>query len=91
MGVIEHSIFPLFTLDGFRKVLRPGGMLYLEIPAPETSCHHERNPNHYSVFPKGCWRALLERSGFRIVGDADYSFTVPAGPDIYWGFYCTRP
>ena len=89
--VIEHSIFPLFTLDGFRKVLRPGGMLYLEIPAPETSCHHERNPNHYSVFPKGCWRALLERSGFRIVGDADYSFTVPAGPDIYWGFYCTRP
>ena len=88
--VIEHSVFPLFTLDGFRRVLRPGGMLYLEAPAPETSCHHERNPNHYSVFPKGCWRALLERSGFRIIGDADYSFVVPAGPDIYWGFYCIK-
>ena len=88
--VIEHSIFPLFTLEGFWKVLKPGGMLYLEAPAPETSCHHERNPNHYSVLPKGCWRALLERCGFKILGDVDYSFEVPAGPDVYWGFYCQK-
>lgn len=88
--VIEHSIFPLFTLDGFRRVLRPGGMLYLEAPAPETSCHHERNHNHYSVLPKGCWRSLLERSGFSMRGDADYSFEVTAGPDLYWGFYCLK-
>lgn len=88
--VIEHSIFPLFTLDGFRRVLRPGGMLYLEAPAPETSCHHERNPNHYSVFSKGSWRSLLERSGFKVLGDVDYSFDVPAGPDVYWGFYCLK-
>lgn len=88
--VIEHSIFPLFTLDGFSRVLRPGGMLYLEVPAPETSCHHERNPNHYSVFSKGSWRSLLERSGFKVLGDVDYSFEVPAGPDSYWGFYCLK-
>lgn len=88
--VIEHSIFPLFTLNEFSRVLRPGGMLYLEAPAPETSCHHERNPNHYSVLPKGCWRSLLERSGFKVLGDVDYSFDVPAGPDVYWGFYCKK-
>lgn len=88
--VIEHSIFPLFTLEGFRRVLRPGGILYLEAPAPETSCHHETNPNHYSVFPKGCWRSLLKRSGFQILGDVDYIFEVPAGPDVYWGFYCLK-
>jgi SAM-dependent methyltransferase len=88
--VIEHSIFPLFTLHGFNRVLRHGGMLYLEVPAPETSCHHERNPNHYSLFGKGCWRALIERSGFKILGDVDYSFEVPAGPDLYWGFYCQK-
>lgn len=88
--VIEHSLFPLFTIEGFCRVLRPGGFLYLEAPAPETSCHHERNPNHYSVLPKGCWRSHLERSGFAVLGDVDYSFEVPAGPDLYWGFYCVK-
>ncbi len=88
--VIEHSIFPLYTLCEFNRVLHPGGILYLEIPAPETACHHERNPNHYSVLPKGSWRSLLERSGFRILCDADYSFEVPAGPDVYWGFFCRK-
>jgi len=88
--VIEHSIFPLFTLNEFNKVLRNDGMLYLEVPAPETSCHHERNPNHYSVLSKGAWRSLIERSGFTIAAEVDYSFVVPAGPDTYWGFYCRK-
>lgn len=88
--VIEHSVFPLFTLHEFNRVLCSGGVLYLEVPAPETSCHHECNPNHYSVLNKGSWRSLIERSGFRILCDADYSFVVPAGPDVYWGFYCRK-
>lgn len=88
--VIEHSVFPFFTLHEFNRVLRPGGLLYLEVPAPETSCHHERNPNHYSVLTKGSWSSLLERSGFKILCNADYSFEVPAGPDVYWGFYCRK-
>lgn len=36
--VIEHSIFPYFTLTEFCRVLAPGGTLYLEVPAPETPC-----------------------------------------------------
>jgi len=88
--VIEHSVFPLFTLHEFNRVLRPGGFLYLEVPAPETACNHERNPNHYSVLTKGSWKSLIERSGFLIVADVDYSFEVPAGPDTYWGFYCVK-
>ena len=81
---------PLFTLEGFSTIPKPGGVLYLEAPAPETCFHHERNPNHYSVLPKGCWQALLEQSGFRVLEDVDYSFAVPAGADIYWGFYCRK-
>ncbi len=88
--VIEHSIFPLFTLHGFNRVIRPPGMLYLEVPAPETSCHHEQNPNHYSVLSKSNWRSLLERSGFKVIADVDYSFDVIAGSDLYWGFYCLK-
>jgi Flp pilus assembly protein TadD/ubiquinone/menaquinone biosynthesis C-methylase UbiE len=88
--VIEHSIFPYYTLSEFSRVLSFGGILYLEAPAPETPCHHEQNPNHYSVLSKGCWKTLLERCGFRIIGDVDYNFEVPVGPDLYWGFFCLK-
>lgn len=88
--VIEHSVFPYFTLSEFARVLTKGGMLYLEVPAPETSCHHETNPNHYSVLGRGAWTSLLGRCGFIISEDVRFDFTTPMGPDEYWGFICTR-
>jgi SAM-dependent methyltransferase len=88
--VIEHSIFPYFTLSEFARVITRGGLLYLEVPAPETSCHHERNPNHYSVLTQSSWTSLLERCGFSIVENADLKFTTGMGPDEYWGFICTK-
>lgn len=84
---LEHSIFPYFTLAGFKRVLRLEGMLYVEVPAPETSCHHERNPNHYSVLGKSMWCSLFERAGFALEEELDINFTVPAGPDLYWSFF----
>jgi len=88
--VIEHSIFPYFTLSEFARVLTKGGMLYLEVPAPETSCHHETNPNHYSVFGNGSWNSLLGRCGFTVCDNARFAFTTPMGPDEYWGFICNK-
>lgn len=88
--VIEHSIFPLFTLAGFHDVLNDNGVLYLEVPAPDTSCHHERNPNHYSVLGKSAWESLIEASGFEIVLATSYQFEVVVGADEYWGFYCRK-
>jgi ubiquinone/menaquinone biosynthesis C-methylase UbiE len=85
--VLEHSFMPHYTLTEFRRVLRPGGIMYLEVPAPDTLLH-ERNPNHYSVLGKTMWTALLERSGFGIVGATDYfGETVDGRSDEYWGFY----
>ena len=89
--VIEHSIFPYFTLAEFARVLTPGGMLYLEVPAPETSCHHETNPNHYSVLGRGAWISLLVRNGFVIRDEGSYSFPTPMGLDEYWGVICSKP
>ncbi len=88
--VIEHSIFPYFTLMEFARVLTPEGMLYLEVPAPETSCHHETNPNHYSVLGRGAWVSLLGRCGFTVRDEAKYSFTTGMGSDEYWGFICSK-
>lgn len=88
--VIEHSIFPLFTLHEYSRVMRDSGMLYLEVPAPDTACHHERNINHYSVLTKSAWTSLLERSGFSIRDFVSYRFRTMAGDDEYYGFYCMK-
>lgn len=87
---LEHSLFPLFTLAEIHRVMRPGGLLYVEVPAPDTSCRHETNPNHYSVFGKSAWLSLFAKAGFTLRNDIDMSYTVPAGPDLCWGFVLLR-
>jgi len=83
---LEHSIFPYFTLHEFWRVLRPGGWLYVEVPAPDTSCQHQQNRNHYSVLGKTMLANLLDRTGFHMREVLDITFRVPAGPDMYWAF-----
>ena len=87
--VVEHSIMPYYTLTEFRRVLRSGGVLYLEVPGANT-LGHERNLNHYSVLGHEMWMALLERSGFQVAETISYYLeTVEGAPgDEYWGFYC---
>ena len=84
--VIEHSIFPYFTLSEMFRLLKTGGVFYMELPAPGTSCKHETNPNHYSVLTKEMWLSLLHRIGFTEIRQNDISFNVPAGPDTYYAF-----
>ncbi len=87
---LEHSIFPFFTLSEFHRVLKPQGFLYVEVPAPNTSCHHENNPNHYSVLDKSMWLSLLTRSGFAVKNIYDINLPTMAGPDTYWAFTATK-
>lgn len=89
--VLEHSLFPLFTLAELFRVLRPGGVLYLEMPAPETACRHETNPNHYSVLGKRMWLELIRRAGFAGIEVLTLSFLTGLGPDTYWAFLQRRP
>lgn len=81
---------PFFTLFGFAAILQEGGFLYLEVPAPDTACHHEMNVNHYSVLTKSSWKSLLQRCGFSILWENDFEFKVPAGPDAYLMFVCQK-
>lgn len=87
---VEHSVMPFFTLYGFATILQEGGFLYLEVPAPDTACHHEMNVNHYSVLTKSSWKSLLQRCGFAILWENDFEFKVPAGPDAYLMFVCQK-
>lgn len=83
---LEHSIFPYFTLTELARVLKPGGWLYVEVPAPDTACSHQTNRNHYSVLGKSMLADLIQRCGFQIASILKINFTVEAGPDMYWAF-----
>jgi SAM-dependent methyltransferase len=61
---LEHSPFPMITLIEYNRVLRQGGMLYIEVPQPDCDRRHELNPNHYSIFGASMLAALLDRAGF---------------------------
>lgn len=88
--VLEHSVAPLFTLTEYRRILKPGGVAYVEVPAPDTSAHHEANPNHYSVLPASSWLQLFARAGFAVERSLEIKFIVPCGPDMYWSFLLRR-
>jgi SAM-dependent methyltransferase len=88
--VLEHSIAPAFTLSEYRRILRAGGHAYVEVPAPDTSAHHETNVNHYSVLPHSAWIALFARAGLAVDISRPIDLTVPCGPDLYWSFLLRR-
>lgn len=63
---LEHSPFPYFSLIEYNRVLRPGGVLYIEVPQPGCDRPHETNPNHYSILTRAMWLSLLQRTGFDV-------------------------
>lgn len=63
---LEHSPFPYFSLIEYNRVLRPGGVLYIEVPQPNCDRPHETNPNHYSIMGRAMWLSLLQRTGFDV-------------------------
>ena len=88
---IEHSIFPYFTLSEFYRVLKPGAVLYLEVPIPDTPCGHETNMNHYSVLNNVMWVSLINRTGFLNITRAEITVPLPVGTDTYWAFIGQKP
>ncbi len=88
--VLEHSPIPYFTLTEFNRVLKPGGVLYVEVPLPGTSCLHETNRNHYSVLTEGMWGSLITRAGFVVEEFRRFAIETPVGPDAYVSFICSK-
>ena len=84
---LEHSLFPFFTLHEFKRVLKPNGVLYVEVPAPNTKNNNEHNTQHFSVFLDQQWVSLIRRSGFKLIsGIAMKIGTI----DIYYRFIAKK-
>ena len=88
--VLEHCIAPFFTLAEYRRLTKPEGRAYVEVPAPDTPAHHEANRNHYSVLTNSAWLSLFQRAGFAVERRMEHAFNAVCGPDLYWGFLLRR-
>ena len=87
---LEHSVYPLFTLLEFNRVLKMGGKLYVEVPAPDLERRHEFNNNHFSVMGTVMWQALFQRTGFSIdiSHEINLSLQVTEQKEIPEKFFC---
>ena len=76
---LEHSPYPLFTLFEFQRVLKPGGQMFIEVPAPdnERTYMHEFNPNHYSILGNRMWQGLFNKAGFELFSYWIYDINLP--------------
>lgn len=79
--VIEHVEAPRKLLVECRRLLRPGGLLWLETPNIECVGHRKfgRNwrglevPRHLTIFSRASLVALLHGAGFSMVHDAPWA------------------
>lgn len=71
---LEHSPYPIFSLMEYNRVLKQGGKIYIEVPAPDCERQHEWNLNHYSILGHNQLAALLVRCGFNIDSFKDFAF-----------------
>jgi SAM-dependent methyltransferase len=78
---LEHSPYPIFSLMEYNRVLKQGGKIYIEVPAPDCDRKHEFNLNHYSIFGHNQLAALIQRTGFGIDVFKDFSFNLTVGQD----------
>ena len=61
---LEHSAWPYLTLMEFNRIMKKGGRMYIEMPAPGGDRKLEHWQNHYSVMGREMWGSLMVRSGF---------------------------
>ena len=82
---LEHSPYPLLTLLEFHRILKPGGIAYIEMPSPECTRALEEYSNHYAIMGHRQWRALMLRAGFNTLDIGELKFSITnnqTGDDI---------
>jgi SAM-dependent methyltransferase len=78
---LEHSPYPIFSLMEYNRILKQGGKIYIEVPAPDCDRKHETNLNHYSILGSTQLAALIDRTGFTINAFNTLEFDLAVGQD----------
>lgn len=100
---LEHSIMPYFTLQEMRRVSKPGGIIYIELPANDSRAVHEVNINHYSIHTKTMWVELFNRIGLKVLDHFEINIDgikildlvahedIDKDVDMFWSFFLRNP
>jgi SAM-dependent methyltransferase len=92
---LEHSPYPIFSLMEYNRVLKQGGKIYIEVPAPNGERKHEMNLNHYSILGETQLMALFIRTGFdtNVFNSLEFDLGMPAEhggvKHVKEKFFCT--
>jgi hypothetical protein len=62
----------------YNRILKQGGKIYIEVPAPDCQRKHEYNLNHYSILGEQQLAALLDRTGFAVNRFDNFEFDLNA-------------
>jgi SAM-dependent methyltransferase len=91
--VLEHSAMPLFTLSEYKRICRPAGVIYVEVPAADMDMQHQLGANYHSILPMSAWTALIAKAGLAIerAWEIGLGGGVQGGADKYWSFLLRRP
>lgn len=89
--VLEHMWDVSASLDAIHSLLRPGGLLYVEVPDAERYADYvycpflDFNHEHINHFSKGVLAYALGSNNFQVRKTGDRVFTLPGGkyPAIY--------
>lgn len=73
---LEHSPYPLLTLLEFHRILKPSGIVYVEMPSPECTRNLESYNNHYAIMGKRQWHELMIRAGFKSLDIGELKFNI---------------
>jgi SAM-dependent methyltransferase len=78
---LEHVWDPQRVVKNIRRMLRPGGIAFIELPNPDSLCRRIQGdtfwggfhfPRHLNFFTKASLRRIFTDNGFEIVGYTEY-------------------
>lgn len=84
--ILQQSLMPYPTLCEYRRILKPEGHVYIELPAPDTARQHQAAAGNFSVLGHTQWVSLFLRAGFTVVWAVGLNHPVAEGKDVYWAF-----
>lgn len=89
---IEHSPMPMIVLMEFKRVLRKGGHLYIEVPSSNSI--HIENANHYSMLNDEAWQSLFRKVGLQLIFRGQMCAMIGSdrgvSADIYWQYWLLK-
>lgn len=95
---LEHEPFPLRVLAEARRITKPGGHIWIEVP--RTDCLAARvfgsrwsqvdAPRHLIHFTRETLSAMLERSGYKVIHAGTFQIPLLIGMSVLQAFGATR-